>query len=343
MATTDTTTTPKSQPVPLSYIAGVFDSCGGIDISVGKADRWVGYRINVNLRISAPKYEPFFGMLDAFCEANDIDYKLKERTDDIHQWQLTKTDDIKTFLTLTNNHLVYLVGKSDLVTDTIFPTQEQGDTLDKQGFYNLLSTVERQLPRRQDNENVKYDTGFFEDEWEDSLSPNSTTGKIHTPDTPDTVDSAYIAGVIDGRGCITPLVHPADDWSIGYSMTPQVTVSKMTNGRGLFDCINRTLAEHDISASVTKQSGKRTLRIGGIENLQSFFEFIHDDLVLRYTDSQRLLSTVLPALNNEHHHTRQGFYDVLVEFHSLRKPRKGRDPKYTPSYFEDEWSDALGA
>lgn len=322
----------SSEPVAAEYIAGVFDTSGGIDISVAKADRSIGFRFTPSLRISAPKYKTFFGMLDEFCEEHDVEYKLQPRDDDLVQWRVSKCNSIKNFLEAVGPHLVYLSRKSDFVLNELLPAKENNATGSPQEFYRLAYSLEQNDSRRAENDHIKYGTDFLKEQWN---VPENPEVRVYSFNSPNSLSDEFTAGVIDGGARLTPLVQQDESKAVGYSLTATLVIAKCHNQSPFFKLLEEKLDDFNADPSHIQQEHKESIRITRAENIKHVANPLHNHLVLKYIALQEFLEELAPVLQNgEYHEDELMFLHALRKMHAIRMPcSKGRNPKYTPAYF----------
>jgi hypothetical protein len=158
------------------------------------------------------------------------------------------------------------------------------------------------------------------------------------------INQKYVAGFIDGDGCVSCTVFPQKAHNSGYEIQPQVRMVEY-HTKNVLPKIFRFLSSKGIKVALylpnkTKKSGQGELVVYGIKNLSRFLNLVGPYLQsYKREQTQILLEKILPRLRRKEHVTKEGFIKLMAFvdlLNSLRNDHKER--KYTKAYFEKIWS-----
>jgi hypothetical protein len=159
-------------------------------------------------------------------------------------------------------------------------------------------------------------------------------------------DIAHLAGVVDVAGNIRLKVMKRSSYKINHSIEAHIIVSRPNKEDPLFGklmeyCDNRMIkysfSEVQSYTSSETKSGK--LEIKGIEEVEKFLTPLMDYLVTNRFRAELMLEVVVPAIRNDEHLEKEGFYELVGLSEKLREGQvQSNEPKYTQEYFEEKWS-----
>lgn len=187
----------------------------------------------------------------------------------------------------------------------------------------------------------------------------------------------WVAGFLDGDGCLRLDVSKRDQLKIGYQVTPMITI---TQAAGLTDadgCIaldierdtNRPLnyrprpkyslsqAGHnavalgaleeffnDLGVHPIIQKDPREdhqdaweLRITGVTDVERALSPLRDHLIVKYQQAVILLDKIIPLLRADAHTEQQGFLQLIAWKDRMDKFKGGERGGYTLDFFESEF------
>lgn len=155
--------------------------------------------------------------------------------------------------------------------------------------------------------------------------------------------NAYLGGLMDGSGAINVKITKNDNYTMGYNIIPQLTVSRPEPTS--IQILDDWAAKNGIQASVNEyDEGKFRFRIGRVQDLRRFLELLDPYIMAKEPIVVTLLEDILPALQKgEYRESKQAFVEVAEMIDELRdiSAYKDTDRKYTAEFFKNEWADDL--
>lgn len=148
-----------------AYVAGFFDACGTISISIQENElHKLGHQIQARVGIrkaQVEKYAPAAGRVMEYADSQKVKYTMNEYSDGI-EFEIVIVDSIERFLEPLLDHLVATYEEAVVILEVALPLLRDGAQSDKQKFYELVGVADdlRERPG-----SVKYTQEYFEDEW----------------------------------------------------------------------------------------------------------------------------------------------------------------------------------
>jgi hypothetical protein len=176
-----------------------------------------------------------------------------------------------------------------------------------------------------------------------------TTKHLHTqgaklPDVED-IDIAHLAGFLDGTGKITAHVSKNKKYSIGYEIQPLVKFIRPSSEDPALGKLMEYCDENGVRYGVSERSQapdrehrKSELIIKRPDSIMRFLEPMLPYLTSQYPKAIVMLEQIVPRIEDEVHHEKEGFYELMEFADMIREGGRGGKLKYTQEYFADEWS-----
>jgi 5-methylcytosine-specific restriction protein A len=150
---------------------------------------------------------------------------------------------------------------------------------------------------------------------------------------------AHLAGAFDVGGNITVKIDQADRYKIGYRMLPLLSFTRPSDKDPILGKLMSYCSEQVVRYRLMETSNDGAkLHITDPNSVENFLDPFREYLVTMYLESEVMLQEVLPAIRDDQHKTKEGFYELMGAVDELRASNKGRDPKYTKTYFAKRWS-----
>lgn len=147
------------------YVAAAVDFGSNLRVSVSKAsDTSVGYRISPQLHFTNTD-KTSLGFLDEFCEQHDITPTLREDGSS-YRLEVNRRDDLERLFRLVQPYLIGRHPESEILLKNLLPGLQMGKHSSKEGFLKLVQHADRLRAESGVRKDVKYDEGYFRDEWE---------------------------------------------------------------------------------------------------------------------------------------------------------------------------------
>ena len=153
--------------------------------------------------------------------------------------------------------------------------------------------------------------------------------------------TAHLAGVFDAAGAVTAHITKRDRYSIGYEFRPLVRVQRPHRHVPLIGKLDEYAEQQSVGGLVEETSSGYEFEVYGPEDISNFLEPLVPYLVTNYEPAQIMLQEIVPAVEDDKHLTKQGFYELVGVVEELRESTARSDSRYTQEYFADEWEGDL--
>lgn len=152
------------------------------------------------------------------------------------------------------------------------------------------------------------------------------------------IADGYIAGFLDAEGCIHPGIYQSRRMAIGYGVHPETRI-EIRKGKPVLNEIQDYLADHGITATVWEEKEARILSANGAKDVERLLVLVLPHLCVKYNQAIIMLDKILPLMKQGKHLTREGFVEIMryVDILSVEKGPNGPRRKYTETYFRNLW------
>jgi hypothetical protein len=101
--------------------------------------------------------------------------------------------------------------------------------------------------------------------------------------------------------------------------------------------------DYNISYGNSSEKNKLQIVFTGASNIRRVLDVIFPRLLVLGEASEVLVHSILPRFDEDAHHTKQGFYELLRDFDKVAEASGGpfRHREYDPAHFADLWRDQL--
>jgi hypothetical protein len=332
-----------SDAVSVEYFAGLFDSRGMVRLQPKKAStHTIGHKFRPQVRIKT--YDDIhLGLVSQFLDVHGIEYGAPGSSARIDQVTIENKDGIRTLYDLLGDRLVSLKERLAFLVDGVFELIAEGTAHMPRNYLAVVKQFEEITPRWSNNENRKYTASYFEREFADRFDID---GREIEPLAKPSVEyatpsSEYFVGFLDNAGRFVLQVNRSVTYDIGYGLDPTFKLNDRWIGPRLTGFVKQFLDEADVDYNDRSEYHHMNIQVSRIDSVERLIERVGQDLNLQYPQAKFLYETGIPAYRDGYHHTKQGFYELLGTFQALPTARVGSDRKYTPEYFESEWSDSI--
>lgn len=189
------------------------------------------------------------------------------------------------------------------------------------------------------------------------------------------LQSDYIAGFVDGEGCIEAKISKSPTSAIKYGIQPHIRISQrwlagffdaegcitvhiaktkehnptqvypttrltLRECKDVLDDIATYLHDNDISSyGYVFDESVRTLVIWGVKDVERFLLLMEPHLRVKKGQANLMLYEIIPRMKCDMHVLRGGFLEIMTFIELLNQGRtKGKPRKYTLQYFESLWN-----
>lgn len=323
-----------------AYIAGLFDMVGRIrfDISDTREDT---YTVRPMLRLRPYQTRLRAAVIGEFLEERNYHYDFIERDYGDQFFRLQQHSDLQDLQTFLEGQSAHLVRELTFVNG-IFADEFDFSILDPQEIYRF--TLLRDKLRYGWRPKGRY-----------HLSPddiverhNINTDQGHIPPIPvSELRSDYtvewIAGVYDGQCRYRPSIGKSPESKISYGMWPVARIHRAGVCSNLVTSFFQFCDDYNLAYG--DSSKKNTLHVifTGPSNIRRILDVLFPQLLVLAEASEVLANGILPRFDANHHHEKQGFYEILRDFDDVAKASGGpfRHREYDPAYFADKWREDL--
>lgn len=147
------------------YLAGALDFTTGLHARVQKSkSHSLGYTIVPTVTFVHQNKTPL-GMVDMICEQHGISTSMNQRDSGTYRLQVTGSDNIKTLLENIEPFIIGSAEQVNIMVNNIIPALELGEHHDKDGFIDVMDSIDNLRQYSSTRGTSKYTKEFFEDEW----------------------------------------------------------------------------------------------------------------------------------------------------------------------------------
>ncbi|MCH7660203.1 MAG: hypothetical protein IH933_06335 [Euryarchaeota archaeon] len=151
--------------IHLDYVAGVLDGCGTITIKINKTEGSpTGYHIQPIAEIRRRGEKSIFGLLDEFCDLNNISSEVYANDDEV-VWYVHGITSVRSLLLTLDGHFQRLAPDCELLLGDLLPRLEADEHESKAGFLSVVFRSEFLSHRQQYSHNLHYDYEYFDNAW----------------------------------------------------------------------------------------------------------------------------------------------------------------------------------
>jgi hypothetical protein len=314
------------------YLAGALDASARVAYGLSSASTLrLGYRANPELSIYNRDDPRYLGLWDEFLEDHGFRHSFATRDGQPAEIRITRTDEILRFSDQFESSVVQLLRPLALFEQLEFSSD--GVLADEDSFLRLLKTIEAQEPYLRDYgrrsitfESVRDEFGVF-----GGVEPYA----IDVPTLRTSLSDEYLAGYFDQtvryRISVGTTATP-----LGYNAHPVIHIQKGRIHPLTIDMITTALAERDIHFNDQSETYYLELLISGYSACQEFLDCVHEHMLFSLDDFQRFNQHLLPFFEEGVPTDEQQFYELICVREKLCQ-FSGRDRKYTPEYFAEEF------
>lgn len=149
---------------------------------------------------------------------------------------------------------------------------------------------------------------------------------------------SYIAGCLDTSGTLGGRVQKADDYTLGYTIEPEIAFSRKSPVS--IQRVDDFCTKNGVFCSVRHSDGRYTLTVQKPRDVHRFLELLSPYLLDRIEEAELVMDELVPAIQEGRHTgSEQEFLEVVGILEELRdlNPR-GTRSKYDQEYFREKWN-----
>lgn len=325
---------------PKTYYAGLLDSLGRVQFNIQRNSDDT-FSTRPSLRIKHKDNDYLVGLIGKLLESNDIKFDMVDRQYGYNYFDINLRNDIKNIHTFLKGESTQLIRELAFIHG---PYKQHFDShsCPPKKAYQLVKTIDelhfsvRMAPKSPYPDLEKLATEF-----------NIDTGEIEAVEIPigefrEDYPVEYIAGIVDGRAYFRLGIGKASH-GIGYNMVPQISIGRGAVHPAYASAVEVFCDEENLRYNSSGNMQTLQTMINGADAIAAFASKVGPYLIAKHDPLANLHQEFVPRFRAGEQNTKQGFYDLLVDFQPLdgQGRTKERSKKYTPQFFEKEWNDDI--
>lgn len=325
---------------PKTYYAGLLDSLGRVQFNIQRNSDHT-FSTRPSLRIKHKDNDYLVGLIGELLESKGVIFDMVERQYGYNYFDINRRNDLEDIHTFLKGESTQLIRELAF-THGPYKNHFDSHSCSPKKTYQLVKAIDelhfsvRMAPKSPYPELEELATEF-----------NLDTTEIEEVEIPigefrEDYPVEYIAGIVDGRAYFTVSMNKASH-GVGFNMVPQIRISRGAVHPAFASAVEVFCDEENLR--YTSTGNMQTLRtiINGANAIDAFAPKIGPYLIAKHDDLARLHQEFVPRFQAGEQNTKQGFYDLLVDFQPLDGDgrAKERSRKYTPEFFEKEWADDI--
>lgn len=333
-------TTEGSLNLDPTYIAGLFDAVGRVRFETSDTGDGT-YTVRPMLRLKPYQTEFRAAVIGEFLEDQGYQYDFIHRHYGDEFFRLQQRSDLEDLQEFLEGESATLARALAFVNG-VFADQFDYELLDPRDLYRF--TLAR--------DDLRYG---WRPRGRHHLSPDDIAERhdfdpeeVTVPSPPaGTLRSDYavewVTGVYDGRCRYRPSIAKSNEYEIGYGMYPIARLRHAGVAPQYRSNINRFCDDYNLPYGDSSEQNTLRIVFTGPANIRRILDVLFPRLLVLAEASEALVNSILPRFDENMHHTKQGFYELLRDFDKVAEASGGpfRERDYDPAYFADQWRDEL--
>lgn len=323
-----------------SYIAGLFDTIGRVRFDMSETEEGM-YTVRPMLRIQPYETELRAAVIGEFLEAQGYQYEYIERGYGDKFFRLQQRSDLEDLQSFLSGESAHLVQELAFVTGT-FADEFDFEILEPLEIYRFA--LLRDELRYGWRPKGRYHTAPEDIAEEHDIN----TEDVQIPDLSSAESRSdysveWIAGVYDGACRYRPSINESKEYKIGYGMYPVARLHRSGVSQTFASLFLSFCDDYNLSYGNSSEQNKLQIVFTGSPNIRRVLDVIFPRLLVLGEVSEVLVHSILPRFDENTHHTKQGFYELLRDFDKVAEASGGpfRHREYDPAYFTDIWREQL--
>mgnify|MGYP000504200404 CR=1 FL=1 len=154
----------------VAYLSGVVDSIGRFRVEIEEDDEYkTGYTMKPVFKMNRSDPETVvFGMLEEYCSEQSVGWEIKDLQSTM-SFVVSGAEDLDKFFSPL---APYIIQKNELLGifmgEIVMPVAE-GKHHSKQGFYEIVKSMNEMYRNDPSINRWKYETSFFSNKWRDEI------------------------------------------------------------------------------------------------------------------------------------------------------------------------------
>lgn len=148
--------------------------------------------------------------------------------------------------------------------------------------------------------------------------------------------TAHLAGYFDARGSTYLNIRQKDSFRINYTIKPFVEIYGLNEDDPIVGKLLSYCDEYHIRNRIADRKNQNLIfQIDKPKSVERFLKPLRPYLVSNYVRTEVMLEEALPAIHDDQHRNKQGFYELVGLADEMREDTES---KYDQEYFAEKWS-----
>lgn len=280
-------------------------------------------------------------VIGSFLESQGYQYEFIDRNLGHKFFQLQQRSDLANLQKYLAGQSAHLVRELEFVMG-LFADEFDFEILSPEETYRFLLTRGKLRygwrPRGRHHRAPSDFMEQFEINDDGIAIPSLSTGELRSD-----YSIEWVAGVFDGVCRYRPSISQSSEHTVGYAMYPVARLHRAGVHQSLVDYVQRFCGDYNLRYGNSSSHNELGIVFTGPSFIRRVLDVLFPRLLVLAEHSAAILDEVLPRFDDEKHHTRQGFYDLLRDFDPIARDSGGpfRHRKYDPEHFANIWRDSI--
>lgn len=319
-----------------AYLGGLFDACAACSLEVKQVDGMgVDFDVSPLISIRTP-HTVTRGIFEEVLNEHRISYGYDYSPGGLDDISIESLESILRLGELVEDETRINGGYLSFVRQQFEERHQPLHDRTPQSFFRLHQTLYELSPSRGTQRGMKYTPEYFESELG---VPTPKPYTVRSPQVP-AVTAEYAAGLFDGKGRFDITVAPVDDYDIGYSLRTSVKLNRGHYPTGRFEDVFEFFSDNYVP--MQKHRNGRSDRWKSIgtskrDSITSLIVLLEDDLLRLFPDAFLYGRSILPAMAEGVHRTREGLVELLQFAEHELDYHDPENRTYNSDYLVNEW------
>jgi hypothetical protein len=325
---------------PKSYYTGLLDSLSRVQFNIRRHSDDT-FSTRPSLRIRHRDNEILISLIGELLESKNIDFDLISRDYGYNYFHLNRRGDLKMIHKYIDNKSTQLIRELAFVHGPYQGFFDSASNSPKK-IYQLVQAIEdlhfgRRLSPKTPYPKPEELASEFNIDTSCVKDINLPVGNFR-----EEYPVEYIGGIVDALAYFRTNINKSP-YGIGYNMVPQINIHKGGVHPAFAASVETFCDERKLQYNSASDMHTLNTIINGADAIDNFAPQVGPYLVVQHDELAYLHEEFIPRFYADEHHTKQGFYDLLVDFQVLGSTGRIRERsrKFTPEFFEKKWDEEI--
>ncbi|QLD89109.1 hypothetical protein HWV07_08730 [Natronomonas salina] len=331
----------STEGLPDDYYLGLLDSLLRVRFHI-RTEPELQFRPQPSVRIGGHGNDQVIALIGELLEKHKIDFELVAPDGGHEYFSIYRHAGFEKLYNFVEGRSANAVRELGFLVGTYRDEIAPRDSLSVDEMYRLARTVnELHYGTTSSGRASLTDPEQFRDKY-DVSDVQPETHVIPNTGFRDGYPVEYIGGIIDALATFRPSISRSS-YGMGYVMTPQIRLYRGGVHPAFGLSVQQFCEQQNLPCTTTDEMQYLNTIIDGAAAIDEFAPVVGPYLVAKRDELAYLHGELVPRFLNESHHTKQNFYEIVIDFEPLatRGSRRQRNRKYTPEHFEDVWSEDI--